>query len=283
MDRRDFLTWTGAAAMAPLAVPGWRHHLGNAPSSDSLDRIGLQLYTVRDRMAVSVERTLYEVSRVGYKEVEFAGYFNRPARAIRQLLDRNDLKSPSAHVAIDKLKSGWYRTLNEASQMGQKWLVVAWLAEEDRNSLDAIKRTAELFSRAGRDAKSFGVRMAYHNHDFEFQDVEGRRILDVLIEETDPEVVDFELDLYWITKAGGDPMDYFARYPKRFPLLHLKDSSGAPEHRMTEVGKGVIDFAQVFRAAEQAGIKHCYVEHDNPGDPMASIGTSYRYLDSLEF
>jgi len=247
-----------------------------------MDKVGLQLYTIRDEMARSVERTLYEVGRIGYKEVEFAGYFDRPPRAIRQLLDRNGLKSPSAHVSLDTLRSGWYRTLNDASEIGQKWLVVPWLAEKDRNSIDAIKATAELMNRAAEDARTFRIKLAYHNHDFEFQEVEGRRIFDVLLEETDPERVQVELDLYWITKAGADPFAYFQRWPKRFPLVHVKDSAGPPDHAMTEVGKGTIDFAQIFARREEAGIEHYYVEHDNPSDPMASINTSYRYLKALE-
>lgn len=281
MDRRDFLSTAVVALGAAKGLPiGQRSPL---PVADSLDKVGLQLYTVRDRMEFSVERTLYDVAQIGYKEVEFAGYFGRPPRAIKQLLDRNGLKSPSAHVGLDKLRTGWYRTLNEASQMDQKWLVIAWLPPEDRDSIDAVKRAADLLNRSARDAKTFKIRVAYHNHDWEFQEVEGRRIFDILLEETDPELVDFEMDLYWITKAGADPLRYFAAHPKRFPLLHLKDSAGAPDHRMTEVGKGTIDFAAVFRSAEQAGIKHCYVEHDNPTDPMASVATSFRYLDRLEF
>jgi sugar phosphate isomerase/epimerase len=283
MDRREFLALTGAAAMVPLGAPRWLPHGTAATPVDSLDNIGLQLYTLRERMEFSVERTLYDVAGIGYKEVEFAGYFGRPPRAIKQLLDRNGLKSPSAHVGLDTMRSGWYRTLNEASQIGHKWLVIAWLPPEDRNSIDAVKRSADLLNRSARDAETFKIKVAYHNHDWEFQEVEGRRIFDILLEETDPEVVQFEMDLYWITKAGADPMAYFARWPERFPLLHLKDSSGAPEHAMTEVGKGTIDFAQVFRRAGQAGIRHCYVEHDNPADPMASVATSFRYLDGLEF
>ncbi|HRP07894.1 MAG TPA: sugar phosphate isomerase/epimerase [Gemmatimonadales bacterium] len=276
MDRRSFV---GAmAAMAPVAALSRRF-----PVADSLDRIGLQLYTVRSEMATSVERTLHQVAQIGYKEVEFAGYFNRPARAIRQLLDRNGLKSPSAHVSLDVLRGGWHRTLSEAEAIGQKWLVVPSLAESDRNSMDALKRTAEVMNRAGLDARTYKIRVGYHNHDVEFREVEGKRILDVLLDETDPEYVDFEMDLYWITKAGGDPFDYFRRYPERFPLLHVKDSGGAPDHQMTEVGKGTIDFAAIFRAARQGGFKHYYVEHDNPADPMSSARTSYRYLDSLQF
>lgn len=280
MDRRAFL---GQAALlaAPFAAPRSLRALGSPPAS--LDKIGLQLYTVRQAMEQSVERTLLQVAEIGYKEVEFAGYFNRPPRAIRQLLDRNDLKAPSAHVGLDVLRTGWYRRLNEAAEMGHKWLVVPSLPESERDSLDAIKRTAELLNRAATDAKTYKIRVGFHNHDVEFTEVEGRRIFDVLLEETDAELVDFEMDLYWITKAGADPFDYFTRFPGRFPLVHVKDSGGAPGHRMTEVGKGTIDFKRLFAARRQAGMKHFFVEHDNPSDPMASVGTSFRYLDSLEF
>lgn len=284
MDRRVFLSTTALAlGGAKGLIPDAARDLFPSAPADSIDKIGLQLYTVRSEMQTSVERTLYEVGRIGYKEVEFAGYFGRPPRAIRQLLDRNNLRSPSGHTSLDVLRSGWYRTLNDASEIGQKWLVVPSLAESDRNSIDALKRTAELFNRSGQDAKSYKVRVAYHNHDYEFQEVEGKRILDVLLEETDPELVDFEIDLYWITKAGGDPFDYFTRYPKRFPLVHVKDSAGAPGHQMTEVGRGTIDFAKLFAQREQAGMKHFYVEHDNPAEPLSSVRVSYRYLDSLEF
>ncbi len=281
MDRRRFLSI--AAAAAPLAAPqSW---LRRSPDlfSDRIDKVGLQLYTVRGMMEQSVEKTLYEVAQVGYKEVEFAGYFGRPARAVRQLLDRNGLKAPSTHVGTEKLQSGWYRTLNDAAEMGHKWMVVPSLAESDRNSLDALKRTAELLNRSAQDAKTFKIRMAYHNHDVEFTEVEGRRIFDVLLEETDPKLVDFEMDLYWITKGGGDPLAYFAKWPGRFPLVHVKDAGPAPDYAMTEVGKGTIDWKRIFAKHEEAGIKHYYVEHDNPADPLASISTSFRYLKNLEF
>lgn len=283
MDRRGFLARGAFAAALPLVPSAARDLLAPWTARDTIDKIGLQLYTVRREMETSVERTLFEVGRIGYKEVEFAGYFNRPPRAIRQLLDRNGLKSPAGHTSLDVLRSGWYRTLSDAAEIGQKWLVVPWLGENDRNSLDALKRTAELLNRSGQDAKSYKVRVAYHNHDFEFQEVEGKRILDVLLEETDPEYVDFEIDLYWITKAGADPFDYFRRFPRRFPLVHVKDSAGSPDHQMTEVGRGKIDFAKLFAAGEQAGMKHYFVEHDNPAEPLSSVRTSYRYLDSLEF
>ncbi len=281
MDRRRFLSI--AAAATPLAAPQWWLRRSPDLFSDRIDKVGLQLYTVRGMMEQSVEKTLYEVAQVGYKEVEFAGYFGRPARAVRQLLDRNGLKAPSTHMGTEKLRSGWYRTLNDAAEMGHKWVVVPSLDEADRNSLDALKRTAELLNRSAQDAKTFKIRMAYHNHDVEFTEVEGRRIFDVLLEETDPKLVDFEMDLYWITKGGGDPLAYFAKWPGRFPLVHVKDAGPAPGYAMTEVGKGTIDWKKIFAQHEEAGIKHYYVEHDNPADPLASISTSFRYLKNLEF
>lgn len=276
MDRRTFVGALGAAAGA-AALPR------DLMAQERIERIGLQLYTVRKEMEKSVEKTLADVARIGFKEVEFAGYFNRPPRAIRQLLDRNGMASPAAHVGLDVVKGPWHRTLNESTEIGHKWLLVAWLNESDRNSISAIKRTAELFNKAGEDAKSYKIRFAYHNHDFEFKEVEGRRILDVLIEETDPKLVDFELDLYWATKGGADPLDYFKRYPGRFPLVHVKDAGPAPDYKMTEVGKGTIKWADIFAQRKLAGIKHYFVEHDNPTDPMTSVATSFRYLKELRF
>lgn len=284
MDRRTFLGAlgaTGAGVSANPPISDLRSLLSS--SAERLDKIGLQLYTLRKSMATSVEKTLYEVAQLGYKEVEFAGYFERPPRAIQQLLKRNGLSSPSAHVNLGTLTDGWFRTLDGAAEIGQKWLVVPSLPTASRDSLEAVQRTAETMNKAAEDAKPYKIRVAFHNHDIEFTEVGGRRILDVLLEETDPKLVEFELDLYWITKAGADPFDYFARFPKRFPLVHVKDSAGAPEHRMVEVGKGTIDFAKLFAAREQSGTKHFYVEHDNPADPMASVGTSVRYLKNLRF
>jgi sugar phosphate isomerase/epimerase len=212
MDRRTFVGALGAAGVASL-LPSREQLM----AQEKIDKIGLQLYTVRGEMKASVERTLKAVADIGYKEVEFHDYFGRPPRAIRQLLDRNGLKSPACHVSLDSIKTGFHRTLADAVEVGHKWLIVAYLGSNDRNSVDAIKRTAEAFNKAGRDAKEYKMRFAYHNHDFEFQEVEGKRIYDILLAECDPKYVDFEMDLYWATKAGASPLDYFAKHPGRFP------------------------------------------------------------------
>ena len=199
------------------------------------------------------------------------------------MLDRNGLQSPAAHVGTDLLRGPWNRTLDEAMEMGQRYLVVPWLDPKERSSVEAIKRTADLFNRAADDAKRFRIQLAYHNHEFEFTDVEGRRMYDLLLEYTDPKLVKMEMDLYWITKGGGDPAAYFARWPERFPLVHVKDAGPAPDFSMTEVGKGVIKWGEIFAQRKQAGIRHFFVEHDNPKDPMQSITASYNFLRALRF
>jgi sugar phosphate isomerase/epimerase len=125
------------------------------------------------------------------------------------------------------------------------------------------------------------MRLAYHNHDFELTPMDGQLPLELLLRGTDPALVDFELDLYWATFAGQDPLDWFARHPGRFAMLHLKDSAGAPDHRMTAAGAGRIDFARILARRGKAGVKHVFVEHDNPADAFASVRASRDYLARL--
>jgi sugar phosphate isomerase/epimerase len=278
MNRRRFLSTTGAAA-AGMSMP-WR---STVLRGDHIDKIGLQLYTVRNLMQVSVERTLASVARIGYKEVEFAGYFDRPPRSLHQLLDDNGLSSPSAHIGLSALRGAWNRTLSDAAEVGHKWLVIASVDDSDRNSVDAIKRTADLIHTAADDAKFYKIRLAYHNHDEEFAPVDGRPMFDRLLELTSPKELQVEMDLYWITKAGGDPLAYFARWPGRFPMVHVKDAGPAPEYKMEDVGKGTIDWKKIFSHHKEAGIKHYFVEHDDPPNPLADIKVSYDYLKQLQF
>jgi sugar phosphate isomerase/epimerase len=277
MDRRDFVKSTGAVAASMLPIGRI------AGARDRIDRIGLQLYTVRDLMKNSVERTLSSVAAIGFKEVEFAGYFDRPPRAIKQLLDDNGMTSPSAHIGLAALRGPWNRTLSDAAEIGHKWLVIASLEDADQNSVDAIKRTADLIHKAADDAKFYKIRIAYHNHDTEFANVGGRPMFDQLLELTKPEELQVEMDLYWITKAGGDPLAYFAKWPGRFPMVHVKDAGPAPTYKMEDVGKGTINWAKIFSHHKEAGIKHYFVEHDDAPDPLASAKASYQYLKTLDF
>jgi sugar phosphate isomerase/epimerase len=280
--RRNFLATLGLAALGISARDAIANEIGLGRKK--LKRVGLQLYTVRDMMKADLPGTLAKVAAIGYKEVEFAGYFGRTPAQIRDLLKRNKLDSPSTHLPFESLDNGtWQKNLHDAKAIGHKWATIAWIPEEKRVTLDDWKRHAATFNRAAAQAKSAGLRFAYHNHDFEIKQVGGTRPLDILLTETDPSLVDFELDLYWVVFGGGDPLDFFNRYPKRFKLLHVKDSAGPPDNKMVDVGKGKIDFRSIFARAEKADVKHYFVEHDNPADPIATLRNSYNYLHSLTF
>jgi sugar phosphate isomerase/epimerase len=280
-SRRDFTKTLSAAALGYAFRPLAPNPQPLAPSH-KLDRIGLQLYTVRDRMAKDVDGTLAEVAAAGYREVEFAGYFGKSPQEIRAMLDRHGLAAPSGHISLTPAEQ-WRGALDGAHVVGHRYLVVAYIPAEARKTLDDWKRTAESFNRAGAEAKAAGVQFAYHNHDFEFASVQGRLGYDVLLAETDPKLVQLEMDLYWITKGGQDPLAYFARYPGRFPMVHVKDSMGPPENKMADVGAGTIDFKKIFAQRDQAGIRHFFVEHDQPADALASIRASCEYLKRLDF
>jgi sugar phosphate isomerase/epimerase len=283
-DRRAFLATLAAAAAGGAAATG-APFLAAARDAVAATRprrpVGVQLYTVRSAMQKDVPGTLARVAKIGYREVEFAGYFGLAPKRIRALLDAHGLRAPSSHLQLAPFAAGWDAALEAAHVIGHEWLVVPWLDAAARGTLDDVRRTAAGFDRAGEAAKAAGLRFAYHNHDFDFIPVEGRRPLDVLLESTDPALVSFELDLYWAVKAGADPLAYFAAHPGRFTMLHAKDSSGAPAHRMTEVGSGTLDFPRLLAAGRKEGVRHVFVEHDEPTDPFASITTSYRYLSKI--
>ena len=280
--RRNFIATLGVAALGIASRDAMAASEILAPRR-KLKRIGLQLYTVRDLMKNDLPGTLSKVAAIGYKEVEFAGYFGRTPAQIRELLRRDGLSSPSTHLPFESLDSGWQKQLDDAKTIGHHWATIAWIPEDKRKTLDDWKRHADSFNKAGAQAKAAGMRFAYHNHDFELRSVDGQRPLDVLLTSTDPSLVDFEMDLYWVKFGGGDPLDFFNRYPKRFAMVHVKDSSGPPDNRMVDVGQGTIDFRSIFAQSQKAGIKHYFVEHDQPADPIATIGNSYNYLHALRF
>lgn len=293
-DRRSFLS-AAAAGIAALSLPGMLASCAKRPEERSasggvggngggsrLDAIGVQLYTLRMLLAKDFEGTLATLARIGYREAEFAGLYDRSPADIRAILEREGLMAPAGHYPLEALRDDPNRTLDTAAELGHRYVVVAWLAEADRDSPGALRRTAEVFNRIGGAAAARDLRFAYHNHDFEFRPLGGGEIpFDVLLAETDPGLVWYEMDLFWITKGGRDPLDYFTRYPGRFPLVHVKDM--ADGEKMVDVGAGAIDWARIFGRREQAGIEHYFVEHDEPADPLASVTASYTYLRGLRF
>jgi sugar phosphate isomerase/epimerase len=285
MNRRSFLGTLGATSLAGLAG-GFRcdalsREEASGPAGRALGPLGVQLYTVRGEMATGFDATLARVAAVGYREVEFAGYFGRSAEDVRATLDRVGLVAPAGHFPLDDLERRWDETVAMAGTVGHHYIVLPWLAEERRSGLASYRELARQCNEFGRRCRDAGLTFAYHNHDFEFVPLNGTMPFDVLLEETDPALVRFELDLFWIRKGGQDALDYFARHAGRFPLVHVKDSAGPPDERMVDVGSGIIDWKQIFNAREQAGIRHLFVEHDNPADPFGSISQSFRYLRDL--
>ena len=251
-----------------------------AAQTRQVERIGLQLYTLREELSRDFDGTLSRAAALGFREMEFAGYFERNAAEVRKVLDDNGLSSPAAHIQMAAVRSDLQREIDFAAEVGQRYIVVPIIADSER-SADDYKRHAETLNHAGEMTRAAGIKMAYHNHGFEFERTGNRAHYDILLEETEPDLVDFELDLYWIANAGVDPMPYLASHPGRFSMLHVKDRDQFG--RMTSVGSGTINFAEIFAQAETAGFQHFFIEHDNPGDGFASIASSIYTLRNLQF
>lgn len=231
-------------------------------------RTGLQLYSVRQAMAISVPRTLERVAGLGYGAVEFAGYFDQAPAEIATQLAASGLVSPSAHVDARASRADPARVVAEGARAGHQYLVIGWIPPEDRASLADWQGWADSLNRFGEACHMAGLRCAYHNHDFEFLPVEepgmGGRVTpwDVLLERCDPSLVAFEIDTYWALHAGTDPAVLVARDPDRFPLCHIKDR--AADGSMAVLGEGETDFAPILSARGPGGFEQCYAELDNP-------------------
>jgi len=243
-------------------------------SSPLLDRVGIQLYTVRSLMEASVPLTLEQVSQIGYREVEFAGYFGTAPAQLRRWLDDLGLSAPSAHLPLQDEKLE--QLMDVAAEVGHRYLILASLPWTQRLTLDGFRRAAAGLNRAGEQARARGLSVAYHNHDFEFSRRGGEVPYDVMLQETDPALVYFEVDFYWMVKAGRDPLAYFHHHPGRFRLCHLKDID--KDGKIVDVGQGRIDFPALLAQRKNAGLQHFFVEHDSPKDALASARSSYRFL-----
>ena len=283
VTRRDAVQRIGYAAAGTLGLGafGCSARAAREGRSDvTATPIGVQLYTVRDAMQESVEATLAQVAEIGYREVEFWRYYGRTPQQVRETLSAIGLDAPAVHVPVQSLTQDWERALTDAATIGHRYLVVASLPEHMRTTLDDWRRTADTFNRAGEAAHDVGLQFAYHNHDLEFAPIDGRVPFDVLCEETNPAFVQIELDLFWIIHGGGDPIAFFERWPGRTPTVHVKDRTR--DGQMVDLGAGAIDWPAIFAHRHRAGIRHYFVEHDQPADPFASIAASYRYLSQLE-
>ncbi|HEV8445838.1 MAG TPA: sugar phosphate isomerase/epimerase [Gemmatimonadaceae bacterium] len=287
-NRRSFLATLGVAALsvsARRALGEGIERLADFPGAPAtpkkLARVGMELYTVRSNVSADMAGTLAALAKIGYKEVEFAGYYNHAASEIRDILKANGLTAPSAHVGIEAIETGGAQTFADAKVIGHEFITVASLPRGPKTTADDWKQVAARFNKAGEACKSAGFRFAFHNHNDIVKKTGDVLPIEILMKETDPALVSYEMDIYWAVNGGADPLQLLAAYPGRFSMFHAKDSMGPPDHKMADVGAGVIDFKTIF--AKGKGVEHYFVEHDNPPDPMASAAASYKYLSNLEF
>ncbi len=250
---------------------------GPARVPAALDPLGIQLYTLRGRMADGVEATLDLVASIGYREVEFAGYFQRTPAQIRAALRASGLSAPSAHVSLEAVEQE--ATMAAAAEIGHQWLVVPSLPANVRQTLNDWSRLGERFTRIGRTAQSWGLRTAYHNHDTELRPFDGEVPLGVFLAASDPALVHLQADLFWLAQGGVDPVDFLTRWPGRVPMVHVKDRG--PNGEMVDIGTGTLDWRAILRAAPAAGIRHWFVEHDNPEEPVAFARSARQWLGRL--
>ena len=280
VDRRGAIRALAALAIAPLMTGG---KAGDVRTR-RLDRIGLALYTVRDRTSRDYERTLQQVADIGYRDVDmYIHDARREPAATRAMLDRVGLACPSARVATPALYRGWERFLDAANTLGARWITLANIPYEERLDLRDWYELADVLNKAGEAARRRGLSLCYHNHSFELDEMESAIPFDLLLASTDPALLRLQMDVYWMMHGGRDPAEEIRRLGSRVATLHLKDMTPPPARAITSVGRGIIDFSAVLAAAADAKVSHYFVEEDAPADSMAAIRTSYSYLERLEF
>lgn len=301
-DRRAFLLAAGGAL---AACGGGESSEAEAPetlAAATFDHaIGAQLYTLRGVLPDNPAKVLQDLASIGYSEVEVlqANYGE-----LRPMIEDAGLKAVSMHLVSQVVTGTWddgdRPELTEASAVaewaagaGLSYLVMPYLAQSDRgDNLDHYKALAEKLNEAGEAAKAAGLGFAYHNHAFEFEPMGDSTPLQTLMDNSDPELVQLELDVFWVSLAGNDPVELLSKYSGRVPLTHMKDKAasaptqfkeGAPKDAFEEVGDGTLDFPAILRACKAAGVQHYFVEQDQtPGDPLASLRQSYEYLRMVE-
>ena len=246
--------------------------------------VTLQMYTLRDDSARDFAGTLKTVAEIGYAGVELAGYNGLSVSEIKRLLDDNNLLVAGMHAGLELLENSFDQVVADSVTLGLEYVIVPYLADNRRQSIDDYKRLANELNSIGDKLKANQLTLCYHNHAFEFEKFGGEvYAYDVLFDQTDPNLVKVEMDAFWVTKAGEDPVAYLRKYKNRVPLIHVKDMTAAPESTFAEVGEGVIDFAPIFEAAEEAGTEYYVVEQDQTFKhaPLESVRISFNNLKKM--
>jgi sugar phosphate isomerase/epimerase len=289
MNRRNFLRRASLGVTAAAVASQFPEFLLANPYGKP---IGLQLYTLRDQLEKDVTGTLKQVAALGYKDVEIYSLYGKAPAEFSQILKDNGITASSGHYLLPSLKTNWEKQLDDATTLGLQYMVLAILDAKDRQSLDDFKRLAELLSKTGETTKKAGIQFCYHNHNFEFKKYGDTTAYEYLLKTLDPNLIKFEMDCFWVTHAGQDPVEYFKKYPGRFPLLHIKDMKDKPaptqelDAKMglfAPVGHGTIDWTRIFKAAREGGMERYYVEQDFcEQPPLEAVKMSYDFLHTLQ-
>ena len=275
--RRQFLQHTAALAAAPLLLP-------SLARAAKVTNVGLQLYSVREEMLADAVGTLKQLAKIGYKQLESARsakghYYGLKPKEIQKICKDLGMTLRSGHVHVDK---DWKRAVDEAAEAGQSYVVCSSLPSEGQTVAN-YQKVADTFNKAAEDCKKAGLVFGYHNHEYEFEKAGGKVLYDILLDRTDPKLVTMELDLGWVIVTGNDPVQYFNKYPGRFPLWHLKDMAKG-EPRSTEFGKGQIDIRKMLQNAKKSGMKYFFVEQEEyANSALESITYDYAYLMKLDY
>jgi len=286
--------------MTPLtrrtfAFSGLAATLAHQAYGRKLSSFGAQLYTVRRIIDKDPVRVLKEIEGAGYKEVE-TDLESMPK--IMPALKETRLKASGAHLPTElflRQQGKMGAALEELKKNGIEYAICPWIDEKDRGGVEVIKKLAGNLNKAGEQAEAVGLKLCYHNHAFEFAPAGGGSgmLIDVLLAETDPKLVSWEMDIFWVSVTGNDPVDLLHKYGKRVALMHVKDlapgvpkrfDERVPKTAFKEAGAGTLDLKRILHTAVETGVKHFIVEQDEtPGDPIASLKMSASYLKALDF
>lgn len=273
------------AAAAALIVPSF------AFAADNKRVVGLQLYSLRDELPKDVKGTIAKIAKAGFKEVETYGFsikdqfWGLTPKEFKALLDAHGLKAPSGHYGLGTYLSDGNTTelkaaIAAAKVLKSEYVTIPWLDTSLRKNAEDYKKIAARINEAGKMCKAAGIRLAYHNHNFEFDKQGDTTGYEILLKGTDKKLVDFELDLYWVVRSGNDPLKLFKENPGRFTMWHVKDMDKTNPALNAEVGTGSIDFKPIFAQAKLSGMKHFFVEHETnyKPNPMESVAASCAYI-----
>jgi len=306
INRRSFFKNAGALALGSLAIPAIAKGSNLLAMQNyaitgekKLKTIGLQLYSVKDVLEKDLKGTLQQLATIGYKEIEsYPGskghYYGMEPKAFSSMLHDMGLKLISSHFGSGTREGkaeSWHQATmltkldelaDKAAQTGQKYLTCSWMDKSLRNTPDDLKRTAELFNAVGETCKKAGLQFAYHNHAFEFEKVGDSLIYDFMLANTDPRLVQWEMDIFWLVAGNHDPVTYFKKYPNRFPLGHVKDMDKQDQKKNTEIGTGSITYTEILKEAKKNGMQHFIVEQESFTRPsIESMQINYKNLSAM--